>query len=588
MESTWSHTATVSASYWRTLVARGNEFFAASKSVYFFLYSADGVAWEEVPIVEKFSALCVSYDDVVAITTLANSYINRGGKDFLYGPMSFGSSSPNWIKMVWNGANRILPIKEFSNHKYSIGVTVVTPGSAGTVTLGEIVYAESMLSELIVDADVDVTTLTPLVTGYRVSSVGAIRGAIEQLQAAWPFDVVQHGYGIRYVLRSTATSIATIPASDLDARSDGSAPGVQITISREMDSQLHRRVTVQHLDYDREYNVGTQYAERLNTSAINATVLDLPIVLTSTEAAGKAEVLLYLYWLERYDVAVNLPPTYNHLEPGDVVTLVTPEGNVSLRLTAVTYTSDGQGRVPGEIRQCGDLHADGGRIDSSRDRAYDDHTGGGLGLCPARPADDPQRAVRAVVSGGDDRRPGGMARWRIDAIDRCRQHMGEPGGLRATGFLDGHLYQLHRRRRITDDRQRELAQCHADTRRTVQRHAARDARRGKPLCVRGRRPMGDHRRADLHAGERHQLRAAEPAARSVRERVGNGVARRRRCADPARHHRRGNHRNEFGNNRPVVPLSRDYGRSGHQHRQQPIVCVSRGQSQAAVTRLPKR
>ena len=54
-----------------------------------------------------------------------------------------------------------------------------------------------------------------------------------------------------------------------------------------MDSQLHRRVTVQHLDYDREYNVGTQYAERLNTSAINATVLDLPIVLTSTEAAEK-------------------------------------------------------------------------------------------------------------------------------------------------------------------------------------------------------------------------------------------------------------------------------------------------------------
>jgi hypothetical protein len=117
---------------------------------------------------------------------------------------------------------------------------------------------------------------------------------------------------------------------------------VQIITRREMDSQLHRRVTVQHLDYGREYNVGTQYAERLNTSAINATVLDLPIVMTATEAAGKAEVLLYLYWLERYDVAVNLPPTYHHLEPGDVVTLVTPEGNVSLRLTAVTYTSDGR------------------------------------------------------------------------------------------------------------------------------------------------------------------------------------------------------------------------------------------------------
>ena len=47
---------------------------------------------------------------------------------------------------------------------------------------------------------------------------------------------------------------------------------------------------MQHLDYDREYNTGTQYAERLNTAAINARVLDLPIVLTATEAAGKAVV----------------------------------------------------------------------------------------------------------------------------------------------------------------------------------------------------------------------------------------------------------------------------------------------------------
>jgi len=186
-----------------------------------------------------------------------------------------------------------------------------------------------------------VTALTQSVRGYRVGSIGAIRAALEPLQAAWPFDVVPHGYVIRFVARGGA-SVVTIPAADLDARGEGDAPGVQITTSREMDSQLPRRVTVQHLDYDREHNAGTQYAERLNTAAINALVLDLPIVLTATEAAGKAEVLLYLYWLERYDVSVTLPPTYNQLEPGDVVTLVTPEGNVSLRMTAIHYTSDGR------------------------------------------------------------------------------------------------------------------------------------------------------------------------------------------------------------------------------------------------------
>lgn len=208
-------------------------------------------------------------------------------------------------------------------------------------SLSSIVSAECLQSGLLESGDIDVSALTASVRGYRVGSIGAIRAALEPLQGAWPFDVVQHGYTLRFMMRG-GSSVVTIPAADLDARAAGESPGVQITASREMDSQLPQRVTVKHLDYDREYDSGSQYAERLTTSAINALVLDLPIVLTATEAAGKAEVLLYLYWLERYDVALILPPTYNQLEPGDVVTLVTPEGNVSLRLTAITYASDGR------------------------------------------------------------------------------------------------------------------------------------------------------------------------------------------------------------------------------------------------------
>ena len=213
--------------------------------------------------------------------------------------------------------------------------------SALPATLGAIVGAECLQSGLLAAGDIDVSALTSGVYGYRVASVGAIRAALEPLQAAWPFDVVQRGYVIRFVARG-GSSVVTIPQTDLDARGAGASAGVQITTSREMDSQIPRKVTVQYLDLDREYNVGLQYAERLNTAAINAIVLDLPIVMTATDAAGKAEVLLYVYWLERYDVAVALPPTYHQLEPGDVVTLVTPEGNVSLRLTAVDYTSDGR------------------------------------------------------------------------------------------------------------------------------------------------------------------------------------------------------------------------------------------------------
>jgi hypothetical protein len=207
--------------------------------------------------------------------------------------------------------------------------------------LSDIVEAECLRSNLLNSDDIDVTSLTPIVRGYRVSEVGAIRAGIEPLRAAWPFDVVQHGYKIKFVLRGTA-SVATITEDELDARAAGEQPGVQINNSREMDYILPRKVSLKHFDFNREYDTGEQYAERINTDAVNVRDLELPIVLTAQEAAQKAEVLLYLYWMERYDIAFKLPPDYSELEPGDVVTISTEDATYELRLTSIVYTADGR------------------------------------------------------------------------------------------------------------------------------------------------------------------------------------------------------------------------------------------------------
>ena len=206
--------------------------------------------------------------------------------------------------------------------------------------LSAVVSAECLQSGILTAGDIDVTGLAgKSVRGYTIARSGSIRSAIEPLQAVWPFDVQAHGYQIRFVLRGGA-SVATIPAIDLDARPAGEAPGVSLTTRREMDTQMPRRVVVKHIDPDREYNLGEQYSERLNTAAINVTSLDLAVVLTSGEAAGVAEVLLYLAWLERYAVSFVLPPSYGQLEVADVISLETPEGYVSLRLTACNTLSD--------------------------------------------------------------------------------------------------------------------------------------------------------------------------------------------------------------------------------------------------------
>jgi hypothetical protein len=218
-----------------------------------------------------------------------------------------------------------------------------------TVTQGEIVSAECLQSSQLSASDIDVTALTQIVRGYRVTQTGAIRGALDPLQAAWPFDAVQAGYKLKFIPRGTAP-VATIPASDLDAHEDGSSPGAQMTVIREMDSQLPQRLTLSYVDPAREYDPGEQPAERRNVASINVREIELPIVLTATEGAQVAERLLRLTWLERTEVGpFRIPPTYLGLEPADVVTIVTDAASYRVRLVSVNYLADGRLECAGKL-----------------------------------------------------------------------------------------------------------------------------------------------------------------------------------------------------------------------------------------------
>lgn len=217
------------------------------------------------------------------------------------------------------------------------------PISATDVQLSEIVRAECLRSNLMTAGDLDVTNLAAdYVHGYRIASTAPIRSGIEALQKAWPFDIRMHGYTIQFVRRGQA-SVATIPADSLDARPGGEAPRPLLTIPREMDTQLPQRMVFRHLDASREYDFGEQPAQRYNTDAVNVVETDVPIVLTATEAARAAEVLLYAAWRERDgDITFRLPPAYLHLEPADVIGVVDSAGTThTLRLNAIHYTADG-------------------------------------------------------------------------------------------------------------------------------------------------------------------------------------------------------------------------------------------------------
>jgi hypothetical protein len=227
----------------------------------------------------------------------------------------------------------------FSVRRYNLEQFAI--GEEAGATLQGVISSECDMAGAISALDIETSLIDRDLRGYRVAQIGAIRGALEPLQAAWPFDTLQSGYKIAFRPRG-ASSVATIPSAELDARPAGDTPGVQLTIAREMDTQIPRRVVVRYLDTSREYDISEQAGERLSTESIHLREVDLPIVLTATEAAGMAEVLLYLYWLERREVSFRLPPLYRYLEPADVITVTGEWGQYELRLTTVHLMSDGR------------------------------------------------------------------------------------------------------------------------------------------------------------------------------------------------------------------------------------------------------
>ncbi|WAG76971.1 phage tail protein [Metapseudomonas furukawaii] len=220
-------------------------------------------------------------------------------------------------------------------HVYQISDSL----SLDPVPLADVIESEIALSSLLTGSDIDTSLLAAEVRGYRVSG-GSIRSALEPLQGAYPFDIIQSGYQLKCVPRGQASSV-TIPWEDLGA-ADGDTPGDLLQESREMDSQLPALVAVKYLDAAREYAVGEQSKARINTQAINRVDREVSLVLTADEAAAMADVLVNLPWLERTPAKFTLPPPYLDLEPADVVTVVTPSATHEFRLTDANYTPDGR------------------------------------------------------------------------------------------------------------------------------------------------------------------------------------------------------------------------------------------------------
>ena len=227
---------------------------------------------------------------------------------------------------------------------------VSTVGSDPTPSMGDIRYwsinavgaATVPLSTIVSDVcgraglesgDINVADLASVnVKGYLRSDQMTARAALEPLSQAYRFDATESDGVLKFVRRGTS-SVATLTADDFALSGDQDGPHVT---TLQQDNELPIELSVRYMDVDRDYQAGAQRARRLAPDSQQTATIELPIVLTGSEAKQSAEVLQYLAWTERTKYQFALRPKHLKLDAGDIVTAPIGGADRRLRLTQVT------------------------------------------------------------------------------------------------------------------------------------------------------------------------------------------------------------------------------------------------------------
>ncbi len=191
-------------------------------------------------------------------------------------------------------------------------------GKLGISSLGMLVAA--LLQRVgLTPADYDVSRLSDNVEGFFITRQGTVRQALEELQAAYFFDMVESGGQLKFVRRGMA-AIAAIAEEDLIGQNSGGVKKtLQVTRKQELD--LPARVNVVYTNRAQDYQQGTQISQRQTGGAVNQVTLNLPLVMSDQVAKNVADIALYTEWLARNEFHFILPPSYVALEPTDVVSV---------------------------------------------------------------------------------------------------------------------------------------------------------------------------------------------------------------------------------------------------------------------------
>jgi hypothetical protein len=172
-------------------------------------------------------------------------------------------------------------------------------------------------------AQYDTTALAAITRPVRalsVASVSNVRNMLEVLASAFQFEAVLSD---KIYFRPRAGAVqGSVPFEDMGC--DGGEP---IAMRMVNELEVPAQMAISYSNVDNDYQVDTQYSDRLLTGQESTSATQLPLALTATEAKALADGLLTDKFIGMTSTTVAVGTQYARFEPTDVITVADEDAN---------------------------------------------------------------------------------------------------------------------------------------------------------------------------------------------------------------------------------------------------------------------
>ena len=159
------------------------------------------------------------------------------------------------------------------------------------------------------------------------------RTPLEILQKAWFFEVSKSDK--IYIRPRATTSMVTIPWEDLGAGEGMDNSSEPLVLQVGSDLEVPAQVALSYNNMESDYNVATEYSDRLISEQQSVTTVQFPLGMLSSEAKGVVDAMLFDQVAGLTTTTISVPLKYAFVEPGDVITAVNFDGR-EYRLRVIT------------------------------------------------------------------------------------------------------------------------------------------------------------------------------------------------------------------------------------------------------------